>query len=236
MIGRRGIKAATPPPGVGPTDPDDTAAPGEVDRAGGPFDVAEADDAERIGLGAIAVPLVAGAEVRLELEQQSRTPIAVTVVLGNGAVQLRAFASPRSGGLWDEMRAEIMEQLQSSGGKVREHESHFGTEVLATVPAQDPQGQQVVQPLRFVGFEGPRWLLQGIFFGQGAFPETAAELEAVFRSVVVSRGEAPMPPKAPLPLQMPEEASLEDGVELEPDESDSPLDPFERGPEITEIR
>ncbi len=63
------------------------------------------------------------------------------------------------------------------------------------------------------------------------------------RSCVVVRGDEAMPPREVLPLTLPQQASAtdEDG-EVPQDEADpetrhpDDLKPFERGPEITEVR
>jgi hypothetical protein len=44
-------------------------------------------------------------ELRLEVEEASGRVTAATVQLGRSAVQLQAFAAPRSEGIWAEIRA-----------------------------------------------------------------------------------------------------------------------------------
>ena len=57
---------------------------------------------------------------------------------------------------------------------------------------------------RFIGVDGPRWFLRGVVTGDGAVnAEAAAEIEDLFRSVVVVRGSTPMPPRDLIPLHMP---------------------------------
>ncbi len=227
--------------------PADDAAPAEpvaVDRSAGPLDSAEAAaDPERIVLGALALPVADGTEIRLEIDKESQNPVAVTVVGDTGALQLRVFAAPRSGGLWDELRADIERQLVADGGRVRLASTHFGVEVQAEMPAPGPQGKGRVQPMRVVGVEGPRWLLQGLFLGAAALPQAAQFFDDIFRSVVVQRGDSPMPPGAPLPLALPPEMDPADqdaagagGDGAAPGDRGDIADPFERGPEITEIR
>ncbi|HEU4674559.1 MAG TPA: DUF3710 domain-containing protein, partial [Motilibacteraceae bacterium] len=74
----------------------------------------------------------------------------------------------------------------------------------------------------------------------------AAQLERVFRATVVVRGDEAMPPREPIPLRLPAQAApaaedAEDETATGEDEAQGPrsaddLNPFERGPEITEIR
>jgi hypothetical protein len=61
---------------------------------------------------------------------------------------------------------------------------------------------------RFVGVDGPRWFLRGVIAGEGATdPDAAAKIEDLFRSIVVVRGTAPMPPRDLIPLKMPASAT-----------------------------
>ena len=72
-------------------------------------------------------------------------------------------------------------------------------------------------------------------------PAAAAPLEAVMREVVVVRGEHPVPPRDLLELRLPPEAAaaLEEQAKAQQAEENrfaTELNPFERGPEITETR
>jgi hypothetical protein len=108
------------------------------------------------------------------------------------------------------------------------------------LPKPQPGGSQHPGPLRFVGFDGPRWFLRGVISGQGAVqPAAAGVLESVFRDTVVVRGDAPMAPRDPIVLKLPSDAQMvPDGGA--PDQEQSKfgdnLDPMRRGPEITELR
>jgi hypothetical protein len=205
--------------------PDEEAAHAP-DRSDGPFDISEVDvdamAAQRIDFGGVQVPLVEDLEIRVEVEQESETPMAVTLIRGQGAVQVRAFAAPRSGGAWDEAVAEIRREFTEQGGTVDESEGPFGTELRTKVAGTDENGRNVIQQIRFIGVEGPRWMLQGVFFGEGTVHETAGDLEELFRSVVVVRGEAAMRPGAPLPLSLPEQVpgDVEAGFEEDDEEED----------------
>ena len=77
--------------------------------------------------------------------------------------------------------------------------------------------------------------------GQGAVqPQEARDIEHVFRDTVVNRGTSPMAPRDPIPLRMPAEA--QQAMHQQPADADGSqyahgdLNPFERGPEITERR
>src|SRR4029079_1063181 len=97
---------------------EDTTAPGERSsaqqaaaerRALGPRDVAEVDDTSALlDLGSLLVAPTDGMELRLELnEEDGEHVVGVTALIGESAVQVQAFAAPRSEGIWDEVRAEI---------------------------------------------------------------------------------------------------------------------------------
>jgi hypothetical protein len=189
------------------------------------------------------VPGVERMELRVEVAGDSI--VAATLVLGNSAIQLQAFAAPRSEGIWGEVRAEIAEGISKQGGIVETEEGPLGWGLRAQVPVQLPDGPQGVQLVRFVGCDGPRWFLRGVISGQAAVqPEAAQILEQVFRETVVVRGDTPMAPRDPIVLKLPDDAQMvADGmpqqqVTEEPQNrfSGDPLNPFERGPEITEIR
>ena len=219
-----------------PDEQSDESAPAGADRSAGPFDVTEVpeDGLMRIDLGSMLVPGIEGMELRLDIDEASQNVVACTLVSGESAMQMMAFAAPRTDGIWDDVRAEIRGNLASQG-PVEEAKGTFGLELLATLPVAGPQGQQGLQPVRFVGVDGPRWFLRGLFSGPAARNAAASEpLEAIFRSTVVVRGTDPMAPGDLLPLRVP---VVEDGMtEVEAPDERKPLLPPERGPEITEIR
>ncbi|MGL5819257.1 MAG: DUF3710 domain-containing protein [Phycicoccus sp.] len=226
-----GLASDTPQVAVDDIEP----TPG--DRAEGPFDVADVDGLDgRVDVGALWLRGVPGLELRLELDQQSREVHAATAVLGESALQLQAFAAPRSSGLWDEIRAEIAATVEKQGGTVEEVDGAMGSELRTRMPSADRDGRTVFAPATFLGVDGPRWFLRGVLSGRAAIDtEAAAPLLGVMRDTVVVRGPDPMAPRELLPLALPREEGAadteDDGAGERPD-----LDPFERGPEITEVR
>lgn len=233
------------PAGTGDGDseelPASTATPlsdadGPADRSAGPFDVSEADLTDDfLDLGALKIPQSGADEVRVQVEGKSKTPMSAMVVVGNGAVQIRAFASPRSGGTWAGAREQIANQISSGGGSIEEVAGDFGVEMHGSLPAKKPDGNTVNQPVRFVGVEGPRWMVQGLFLGEGAVPGSADRAEAAFRSTVVDRGDEPMPPGAMLPLRLPDQGDGEQEVKPEPAKRFGG-NPAVRGPSVEETR
>jgi len=227
-------------------DDDATEAPEVTDgadtawtRGEGPFDHAEVDGREdRVDLGALWVRGVPGMELRLEVDQQSQQVNAATVVLGESALQVQAFAAPRSSGLWDEIRVEISEAVERQGGTVEEHVGDFGPALRTRMPSESG-GRTVFAPATFLGVDGPRWFLRGVLSGRAAIDEgAAAPLLDVFRTLVVVRGVEPMAPRELLPLRLPTDPRAEAAESEEEGDGDERrrADPFERGPEITEVR
>jgi hypothetical protein len=205
-------------------------------RPEGPWDAADAPEVDppRLDLGALQVVVVPDTDLRLEVSPEGEV-VAATIVHGETALQLNAFAAPRSEGIWQEVREEIRDSLNSTGGQAQEAEGFFGPELRAGVPTEVPGQGVVLAPARFVGVDGPRWFLRGLVTGPGAVDDAAAQplLEAM-RQVVVVRGNDPMAVRDPLPLALPADAVQQ--VEEAQAAAEQGLQMPERGPEITETR
>lgn len=220
------------------TDLDDELEDDEADEAGeesartGPWDADEhPPEAERLDLGSLLVPMAEGTEVQVNVVDDQL--VAATVFHGESAMQVQAFAAPKSSTLWKDVRREIITELTEGGGSAEETDGPFGTELAAQVPAQAQDGTVGTQPVRFIAVDGPRWFLRGVISGKAATdPAEAETLEAVFADLVVVRGDSPMPPRDLLELRLPREAQQA----LEEQQGRADINPFERGPEITEVR
>ncbi len=237
----------------GATDDDRRGEPPATPSAGrenGPWDVAEVDDPAaggRVDLGGMWLPGRPGLEVRVEADQATSQVVAVTLVLGDSALQLQPFAAPKTEDIWDEVRGEIRAGITKQGGTADEVEGPLGMELRTKVPVRAADGTSGVQPARFVGVGGPRWFLRGVLTGRAAVEDGAeAELVELFRDVVVVRGSDPMAPRDPIPLRLPEapgEGAEAESAAVDDEDADDgstarsreDLKPFERGPEITEI-
>lgn len=208
----------------------------------GPWDEEDVPDdgLHRLDLGALLIPVPDGCEVRVDV-QPDHVVAAATVVHGHSAIQIHAFAAPRSAGIWDEVRKEIADSLRTSGGTGEDTTGPFGPELRARIPTEVP-GQGVhQQSARFLGVDGPRWFLRGLVTGPAATdPNQARVLEGAFRNVVVVRGGEAMAPRDLLPLKLPKEAAAAlPTAEAAVEQSERPrptLEMLERGPEITETR
>jgi len=170
----------------------------------GPLDDSEANPVRPyIDLGGIKILPREGLNLRLEVEEQTKRIVAVGLDYAESSLQVQPFAAPRSGGLWDETRVQLRDQVKAQGGRVEEREGPLGKELLAEVPAAASEGSEL-RLARFVGVDGPRWFLRGVIGGAAASDlEAAAKVEDLFRSIVVVRGGAPMPPRDLIPLKMP---------------------------------
>jgi hypothetical protein len=224
-------------------DYDEPEQPAGNPRAeGGPWDAEEAFPAlERVDLGSLQVPI--GPEHEIQLVMAEQHGAWVTIRYRESEVQIQAFAAARRGALWDDVRAEIAAEVTTAGGRSQETEGSFGIELMAQVPAEPGQGAGEpggMRLVRFVGVDGPRWFVRGLFSGPAADGGDQADLlEEVLRDVVVVRGEHPVPPREILELRLPPEARQALEEQAAADEENrfgGDLNPFERGPEFTETR
>ncbi|MGL4339757.1 MAG: DUF3710 domain-containing protein [Rhodoglobus sp.] len=176
-----------------------------ADRAtAGPLDESEANAVRPyVDLGGVKILPRAELNLRLEVEESSKRVVAVGLDYAASTLQVQPFAAPRTSGLWHEIRQQILDQIRNQGGTTQVLDGPFGPEVLAEVPVADGQsgGSRVA---RFIGVDGPRWFLRGVIAGAAAVEATAAaQVEDLFRSIVVVRGNTPMPPRDLIPLTMP---------------------------------
>lgn len=189
-------------------------------RESGPWDADEPHPGtERVDLGGLRVPRAEDLDARLASVGDQH--VGVLVLRGESSLQLQALAAPKSGGIWPEVRTKIAAQL----GSAAERPGEFGVELVGEVEAEGRR-----RPIRYVGVDGPRWLLLAVVSGPAALDGTlAARFEEYLRDVVVVRGQEPMVREETIPLRRPEEGQQE---QADP----SAFDPFRRGPEISEIR
>jgi hypothetical protein len=162
----------------------------------GPFD--ETDDPEdgfaRLDLGSVRLPLPPDAQVQVEMDPDGALR-AVHVISTNGRYTVGAYAAPKSGELWPEISRELAEQLHGDGARVRRENGEWGPELVAFV-------NDVL--LRFVGVDGPRWMLRAVSAGpKETSAKAAEELRDIVRGTIVNRGDQPMPVRTPLPLELP---------------------------------
>jgi hypothetical protein len=176
----------------------------------GPFDESEANPVRPyVDLGGVKVLPREGLHLRLEVEEGTKRVVAIGLDYANSTLQVQPFAAPRTSGLWHEIRAQIADQIARQGGTTTVRDGAFGPELLAQIPVAAGEGQSGQMRLaRFIGVDGPRWFLRGVIAGKAAVdPAAAAQVEDLFRSIVVVRGATPMPPRDLIPLRMPAASS-----------------------------
>ena len=172
----------------------------EVTVTTGPYDAADAPaGVERLDLGSLLIPAADGVEVRVQANPDGQVQ-QVVLLNGESAAQVGVFAAPRTDGIWDEVRTEIRDQISADGHQVEEVDGEHGVELRARLGNPGP-GQ-----LRFVGFDGPRWMVRVVYQGPVATdPAAAPQLTRCVRGLVVQRGKEAMPVREPLPLRLPRE-------------------------------
>ena len=218
------------------TNSDDVAPRASAETGTGPWDAADAPDRPgsvgRIDLGSLRIPAVDGMQIRLENPGGAGQEISAAVlVLSGSTLELRAFAAPRTIGIWDELREDITAELTRAKARFEVEDGEHGPELLAHVPVRTPDGREGTVAARFIGVDGPRWFLRGVLQGPAATDEAASQvLRDVFADIVVVRDGAARPPREILPLHAP-------GIVNAPAAEDLPgLDPLEPGPTIAEVR
>jgi hypothetical protein len=229
-------------------DADLAALEGMDWRSSGPYDIDEVESIEsteespKIDLGSLILTAVPGSELRLQVAEDSGEIVSAMLVIEttidprmggeqptganqqpqtySSALELGAYAAPRSGGLWAELRDEISRSATEAGGTASLAEGPFGVELRRLIPVTTPDGEEGYQPSRMWVAEGPRWLLRGIVYGQAAIEDDAdspvvADVLSAFRQVIVRRGDEPMAPGDLLSLTMPS------NVVHEPEDADT---------------
>lgn len=185
------------------------AAESEPTTTAGPYDVDEMPDdgRERIDLGSLLVLPEDGRELRIQVDESTGAVDSVLVAGTDGALDVRAFAAPRNGDLWSDVRPQIAAEMAQRGGTASEREGRWGTELLCQLPATRPDGSAGMQPSRVIGINGPRWMLRATLLGRPALePEGAAAWEDTISMVAVRRGGEAMPVGDVLPITLPESA------------------------------
>jgi hypothetical protein len=187
----------------------------EGPRAHGPWDVsevvAEEGDDQRVDLGSLLLTPREGLEVQLQVDETSGTVVAVLLAGQQGAVELRVFAAPRNGDIWEDLRRALRSEVAQMGGTATESEGPYGTQLTVSLLVDVGDGQRAQQVSTVLGIAGPRWLLRATLFGRPAVDyDESGDLEQALRDVVVVRGGTPVPPGDALPLTMPPNARRAD--------------------------
>ena len=219
----------------------------------GPWDVEDEnvpDYDEYLDMGSYYLPFLKGIELRVKANRATQQVLGTTITYGSSSVEIEAFAAPKTLGLWDDVRADLIEANKDA----KEVEGVFGTELALPVTVKG--GRKVLT--RIVGVDGPRWMLRGIFSGKAATDpegEEAKALNQFFADIVVERGDDPLAPRDLIPMHPPvapaerkaAKAAAEE-AELKTEIPGNPKGPFDsdqqvevkttlsRGPMFSEVR
>ncbi|GAA6122754.1 DUF3710 domain-containing protein [Bifidobacterium psychraerophilum] len=196
----------------------------------GPWD-AEDDDVidygSHLDVGAFHLPYLQGVELRLKANRSTGQILGATITYGSSSLELEAFAAPKTMGLWDEVRTDLINANPES----TEEQGAFGTEILLPVSVK---GKRLMT--RVVGVDGPRWMLRGIFSGNAAAASEEKDiLDQYFSDIVVERGDEPLAPHDLIPMHPPvapdEDADdeQEDGAQ-DSDDKDAKIPGKPKGP------
>jgi hypothetical protein len=167
----------------------------------GPFDSSEVElPANYLDFGAIRLVPETDVAIRLEVEEASGKVVALTLETLGTILQVSVFAASKHEGIWGDVLAQLKESIVASGGSAQDYLGQLGP----GLDAQVSQADGTFRPIRFVGVDGPRWFVRGSITGAAITDNTVAvEIEDIFRSLVIHRGDSPMPPRDPLEIVIP---------------------------------
>ena len=199
-------KDAEPPEDGGEVEAE--AAPPSV-RANGPWDSSEkdvGDDSAYLDFGSLLIRGRPGFNLQMPADDDQGTIGSIVLVTEESGLELRAFADARSGGLWDAVRSDLVEEAERLDGEAEQADGPFGTELHVKVPVTTPDGEEGFQPTRIIGIEGPRWMLRATFLGHEALePDDDSLLMKALHDVVVVRGDEPRAPRDALLISIEED-------------------------------
>ncbi|WP_069147245.1 DUF3710 domain-containing protein [Rhodococcus erythropolis] len=176
------------------------------DESEGPYDITEIDsddptagrDGQRLDLGSVLVPMPTGGQLQVEMAPNG-SPQAVHLVTEYGRITVAAYAAPKSPGQWREVVAELAQSLRDDNSAVSVENGPWGRELAAVTANMD---------LRFIGVDGPRWMVRCVVAGPSGSTAANAPLVAIARDIlrdtVVNRGSEPHPVRTPLPVVLPQ--------------------------------
>jgi len=170
---------------------------------------AELDTSAMLDLGAVFLPNIPGLEVHLDLDPRSGKGKSVSLHLNMTIAEVQIFAASVNEDLWATMRDSIASGLRDQKVDCTVEMGRFGTEIHAVMPTVDLDGNAHVQPVRFVGVRGSRWLVRAVISGDGALlggqpnADAGPEIDEVISQLVINRGDEPIPPGERLALRSP---------------------------------
>lgn len=172
----------------------------------GPFNEGESPQgSEFLDMGVLRIPMIAGLQI-LPVQDENGNILALEIVSGTAQMQIAPFAMQRSGGLWDEIREELGEQLKAEEYQIFPLPGPFGEALLARPITGGKSALEGAMPLLLWGIEGDRWLLRVIVRGHAAEEESARQgLLEVLHGMEVVRGNEAHVPGEMLPIELGED-------------------------------
>ncbi|ADG78498.1 hypothetical protein TPAU25S_01946 [Tsukamurella paurometabola] len=167
----------------------------------GPYDLALLEDIEgledgRLDLGSLVLAMPPEAQLQVEMSPEGQ-PVGVHLDTPAGRITPGVFAAPKTGGQWREVVTELADSLRENGAQVTIEDGHWGREVVGI----QPDGV-----LRFIGVDGPRWMIRFVVAAPAEAAEQAAQLaRAMLAETVVRRGTDPRPARDHLEIELPSE-------------------------------
>ncbi|WP_339349391.1 DUF3710 domain-containing protein [Bifidobacterium indicum] len=185
-------------------------------------DVVDYDD--YLDIGSLMLPFLQGSQLRLKANGSTGEVLGATITYGSSSLELEAFAAPKTLGLWDDVRADLLR----ANPRCQEVDGVFGQELALPV---NVRGKDLMT--RVVGIDGPRWMLRGIFSGPAAKGGKEKDLlDRYLADLVVVRGDEPLAPRDLIPMHSPvtpDERRADSGQGG--DEGDKPKDTIPEKPE-----
>ncbi|WP_343952424.1 DUF3710 domain-containing protein, partial [Tsukamurella spumae] len=173
----------------------------ELGSGAGPYDLSQLSSEEgldegRLDLGSIILAMPPEAQLQVEMSPEG-VPIGVHLDTPVGRVTPGVFAAPKSGGQWREVVTELADSLRENGAQVTIEDGHWGREVVGV----QPDGV-----LRFIGVDGPRWMVRFVVTAPPEGADQAAQVaRAMLAETVVRRGTDPRPARDHLEIELPAE-------------------------------
>ena len=167
----------------------------------GPWDVDDEnvpDYDEYLDMGAYYLPFLQGIELRVKANRATQQVLGTTITYGSSSVEIEAFAAPKTMGLWDDVRVDLVEANKDA----KETDGVFGTEL--TLPVVVKGGRKVAPGIRRCGrtaVDAARHLLRQSRHRSG--PRRNQGAEPAFSNIVVERGEDPLAPRDLIPMHPP---------------------------------
>ena len=98
----------------------------------GPWDVNDEDVPDYddyLDLGAYYLPFLRGIQLRIKANRATQQVLGSTITFGSSSLEIEAFAAPKTLGLWDDVRGDLLEANKAAS----EVDGVFGTELKLPV-------------------------------------------------------------------------------------------------------